>query len=87
MQFTPINMQVQGFVQWFITMMGDAMAAVGNHIQISAASDVEMGKLTVGIFGTTDGLLYWINDKIFYVIAGLQTADIGGLISNIMGAF
>lgn len=80
-------MQLQGLVQWSVTMLGDAMAEVGNVLQETGASDAKMGKLTTGIFGTTDGVFYWVNDKIFYVIKGLNDADIGGLISNIMGAF
>jgi hypothetical protein len=37
-----------------------------------------MAALTTGIFGTNGGLIYWINEKVFYVVENMPWCDLGG---------
>ena len=39
--------------------------------------DIEMAKLTTGIFGSASGLIALVIDKVFWVISNLPWSDLG----------
>ena len=77
-------LQVQYLVSFIVGLVGeliieisDAFAAFGLTVSTAAADANTMAALTTGIFGTNSGLIYWINEKVFYVIENLPWCDLG----------
>ena len=78
------SLQVQYLVAFVVGQLGrlielisGAMATYGNDL-ISAGSDpLRMQALTTGIFGTNSGIIYWINDKEFYVVSKMPWTELG----------
>ena len=71
-------LQVQYLVSFIVGLVGElvqemsaAFASFGGTVSAAAADVNTMAALTTGIFGTDSGLIYWINEKVFYVIEGL----------------
>ena len=86
MQFTPVNLQVQGYVEFMISLVGDVMNAIGSHFLVTAADPVAAERFTTGVFGTDSGLFYWMNDKALYATTELQGADLGNLLASIISS-
>jgi hypothetical protein len=87
-------LQIQYLVAFILRLMGEheilmsqAWVTFGRHL-ICASEDADtMLALTTGIFGTNSGLIYWINNKVFYLIENMPWcelgAGLGGLIAGI----
>ena len=78
------SLQVQYLVAFVVQMLGTLTGYIGDAITlfggdlVAAGSDAgTMQNLTTGIFGTNSGLIYWINDKVFYLIENLPWAELG----------
>ena len=94
--FTPALecLQVQYLVQYIVGLVGtlveyigDAIFLFGGDIVESAGNAMQMNALTTGIFGTDSGLIYWINDKVFYIITYLPWCDLGTGLGQLMQGF
>ena len=77
-------LQVQYMVSFVVGLIGEliqevaqAFESFGVTVSDAAADGNAMGALTTGIFGTNTGLIYWINEKVFYVIENLPWCDLG----------
>jgi hypothetical protein len=67
-----------------IGLLSGAMIEFGNHL-ICASEDVDtMLALTTGIFGTNSGLIYWINNKVIYLVENLPWCDLGGALGGLL---
>ncbi len=78
------TLQVQYLVKFITNLLGDLVSLIsgalvnfGAALSGYAADDVMMQELTTGIFGRNGGLIYWINEKVFYLIEELPWADLG----------
>ncbi len=78
------SLQVSYFVAFIVQMLGTLTEYIGDAIVlfggdlVAEGQDVgAMANLTTGIFGTNSGLIYWINDKVFYLIENLPWSDLG----------
>ena len=77
-------LQVQHLVAFIVGLVGELIIEIGGMLTsfggtvktYGACADV-MQSLTTGIFGTNDGLIYWINDKIFYLIREMPWCELG----------
>ena len=61
-------------------MFGEVFAGLTNFsdwLTTTGGDVAAMDNLTIGIFGTTDGLIYWINNLVFYIIENLPWCDLG----------
>jgi hypothetical protein len=68
------------------TLLSGAITSFGGHLTVQAGNMQTMAALTTGIFGTNNGLIYWINDKVFYLLENLPYAAIGdGLRAILVG--
>lgn len=87
-------MQVQGLVEFavqemghLITLISGAMVTYGQDMEAGGAMySVNMERLTNGIFGTTDGLIYWMKNDLFYLVNNLGTADMAVKFVNFIAA-
>jgi hypothetical protein len=87
-------MQVQGLVEFvvqdighLIKLMSGAMVTFGTDMEASGAMySVQMERLTNGIFGTTDGLIYWMKNDLFYLVNNLGTATMAAKLVNFIAA-
>jgi len=77
-------LQVQYLVSFIVGLVGEliqelagAFESFGITVSDAAADGNVMAALTTGIFGTNSGLIYWINEKVFYVIENLPWCDLG----------
>ncbi len=78
------SLQVQFLVAFIVQMLGqlggyiaDALGFFAGDLVLAGADESVMANLTTGIFGTESGLIYWINDKVFYLITNLPWAELG----------
>ncbi len=78
------SLQVQYLVAFIVQLLGQllghlsvAVASFGTDLVNAGGDAGTMANLTTGIFGTNSGLIYWINDKVFYLIQNLPWADLG----------
>ena len=87
-------MQVQGLVEFvvqdighLIKLMSGAMVTFGTDMEASGAMySVQMERLTNGIFGTTDGLIYWMKNDLFYLVNNLGTVEMAAKFANFIAA-
>ena len=64
------------FVTYIVGLVGDIMSAIGGAITATATDGGAMSDLTIGIFGENGGLIYWLNEKLLWlmeqILAGLS---------------
>ena len=84
-------LQVQFLVSFIVGLVGEliqelalAFENFGVTVSTYAADYNTMAALTTGIFGTDSGLIYWINEKVFYVIENMPWCDLGGGLGQIV---
>ena len=84
-------MQVTYLVQFIVGLVGELIqeiaAAIGNFgvTVTDAAGNLDvMVLLTNGIFGQNSGLIYWINNKVFYLISNMPWCDLGQGLGQLM---
>ncbi len=84
------NLQVQYLVSFMVGLLGEliqelsvAFQNFGVTVANSAADTNAMAALTTGIFGTDSGLIYWINDKMFYLIENMPWCDLGSGLGSV----
>ncbi len=77
-------LQVQYLVSFIVGLVGEliqelagAFADFGATVSTYANDAGTMAALTTGIFGNDGGLIYWINEKVFYVIENMPWCDLG----------
>jgi hypothetical protein len=87
------NFQVQYLVQFItglvgklIELLSGAVGDFGVEVTTQAQNTTTMAALTSGIFGPENGLIYWINDKVFYVLENLPYTALGLGIKEIVTA-
>ena len=78
------SLQVQYLVAFVVQMLGqltgyiaDAFGYFGADWVAAGADAGTMQNLTTGIFGRDSGIIYWINDKEFYVVSHLPWTELG----------
>ena len=59
---------LQYLVVYILGLIGDIATAIGDTISADAADSVVMYDLTLGIFGENGGLIYWLNDKLLWLM-------------------
>ena len=64
------------FVTFMVGLAGDIVTAIGHSFQEGAANPLYNKILTIGIFGENGGLIYWLNEKLLWmmeqIISGLR---------------
>jgi len=88
-----MTQQVGYLVAFFVEDMGlligllsNAMSKFGEYTMIGAGSETKMNDLTTGIFGTTDGLIYWMKNDLFYLVNNLGTVEQAYKFANFIAA-
>ncbi len=78
------SLQVSHLVAFIVRLSGELLDALATAVAdfavivTAAGSNGDaMANLTTGIFGTNSGLIYWINQKVFYLITNLPWGDLG----------
>jgi conserved repeat domain len=56
------------FIEYVVGLIGAILSAVGSAIGATAADAGSMFDLTVGIFGENGGLIYWLNEKMLWML-------------------
>jgi hypothetical protein len=86
-------MQVQGLVAFIvqdigrlIELLSGAMVTFGGETVLAGNSYSKMEQLTNGIFGTTDGLIYWMKNDLFYLVNNLGTVEMAAKFANFIAA-
>ena len=86
-------MQVQGLVAFvvqdigqLISLLSGAMVTFGDDTVLAGNSYSKMEQLTNGIFGTTDGLIYWMKNDLFYLVNNLGTPAMAAKLANFIAA-
>ena len=86
-------MQVEGLVSFTVQSIGDltnlicgAIGVWGEHTLLSVQQPGLMAQLTNGIFGTTDGLIYWMKDDLIYLVNNLGTQVMAERLTNFIAA-
>jgi hypothetical protein len=75
---------VVGLIGDLITLIAPAVGEFGSHL-LCASEDVDtMLALTTGIFGTNSGLIYWINNKVFYLIENMPWCELGAGLGGLL---
>jgi riboflavin transporter FmnP len=69
-----------------IGLLANAMSDFGNFTAIGAGDVPRMNDLTTGIFGTTDGLIYWMKNDLFYLVNYLGEPTAAGKLANFIAA-
>jgi hypothetical protein len=69
-----------------IGLLANAMSDFGNYTMIGATDIGKMNELTTGIFGTNDGLIYWMKNDLFYLVNNLGTVDQAYKFANFIAA-
>ena len=84
-------LQVQYLVSFMVGLLGEliqelsvAFQNFGVTVADAAADGNAMAALTTGIFGTDSGLIYWINEKVFYVIENMPWCDLGSGLGHVV---
>jgi hypothetical protein len=66
---------VQYLVKFTVGLIGDIISAIGESFQHGASVPLYNKILTIGIFGENGGLIYWLNEKLLWlmeqILAGL----------------
>ena len=79
---------VVGLLGRLIELISGAMATFGNDLITQSADPLTMQALTTGIFGTNSGLIYWMNDKTFYMAEIMPYSELSfGLSCLLRGIF
>ena len=86
-------MQVQGLVAFIvqdigrlIELLSGAMVTFGGETVTAGGNYSKMEQLTNGIFGTTDGLIYWMKNDLFYLVNNLGTVEMAAKFANFIAA-
>ena len=86
-------MQVQGLVAFIvqdigrlIELLSGAMVTFGGETVTAGGNYSKMEQLTNGIFGTTDGLIYWMKNDLFYLVNNLGTPAMAAKLANFIAA-
>ena len=86
-------MQVQGLVAFIvqdigrlIELLSGAMVTFGGETVLAGSNYSKMEQLTNGIFGTTDGLIYWMKNDLFYLVNNLGTVEMAAKFANFIAA-
>jgi len=86
-------MQVQGLVAFvvqdighLIALLSGAMVTFGTDTEAAGGNYSKMEQLTNGIFGTTDGLIYWMKNDLFYLVNNLGTTAMAAKFANFIAA-
>jgi hypothetical protein len=69
-----------------IGLLSNAMSTFGQFTFDGAQDTVRMNDLTTGIFGTTDGLIYWMKNDLFYLVNNLGTVPQAAKLANFIAA-
>jgi len=85
-------LQVQHLVSYVIGLIGTLVDDIGiafndfgaTTVSSAAADSNAMPMLTTGIFGTHSGLIYWLNNKLFYLIENFPWCDFGQALSVLL---
>ena len=68
---------ITGLVGKLVGYLADAVSTFGGDVVTAAGNSDQMQALTTGIFGDQNGLIYWINEKVFFVLRELPYSEIG----------
>ena len=86
-------MQVQGLVAFIvqdigrlIELLSGGMVTFGQETVLAGGNYSKMEQLTNGIFGTTDGLIYWMKNDLFYLVNNLGTVEMAAKFANFIAA-
>jgi hypothetical protein len=86
-------MQLEGLVSFTVQSIGDltnlicgAIGTWGEHTLLSVNQPGLIANLTTGIFGTTDGLIYWMKDDFIYLVNNLGTNVMAERLTNFIAA-
>jgi len=86
-------MQVQGLVAFIvqdigrlIELLSGGMVTFGQDTVLAGGNYSKMEQLTNGIFGTTDGLIYWMKNDLFYLVNNLGTPAMAAKLANFIAA-
>jgi hypothetical protein len=78
------SLQVQYLVSFIVGLVGELIVELseafndfGLTVSSYAGNTTVMATLTTGIFGNDGGLIYWINEKVFYVIENMPWCPLG----------
>ena len=69
-----------------IGLLSNAMSDFGMYTMQGAEDTGRMSLLTTGIFGTTDGLIYWMKNDLFYLVNNLGTQAASAKLANFIAA-
>ena len=69
-----------------IGLLSNAMSTFGAFTFAGAQDDVRMRELTTGIFGTQDGLIYWMKNDLFYLVNYLGEPTAALKLANFIAA-
>ncbi len=64
-------------VEYIVDIVGSIMSAIGGVFSSSAAEPAAMTTLTIGIFGENGGLIYWLNEKMLWMLEQQILAGLG----------
>jgi len=62
---------VRYLVVYIMGLIGDITTAIGDTISTDAADAGVIYDLTIGVFGENGGLIYWLNDKLLWLMEQL----------------
>jgi hypothetical protein len=86
-------MQLEGLVKFVVQSVGDltnlicgAIGVWGEHTLLSVDKPGLIANLTNGIFGTTDGLIYWMKNDFIYLVTNLGTNVMAERLTNFIAA-
>jgi len=84
-----VSYQVQYFVTFIVAFIGqmatEVGAAIGDVFTSGALDNNAMMQLTTGIFGPQNGLIYWINEKVIWLLENLPYAALGDGLRDLLG--
>jgi hypothetical protein len=70
----PIDLE--GLVAFIVLLIASDFWGIGDAFSSMAVDPAWMNKLTLGIFGENGGLIYWLNEKLLWmlenILAGLN---------------
>jgi hypothetical protein len=88
-----MTQQVGYLVAFFVEDMGlligllaNAMSDFGAYTMAAAQDEGIMDDLTTGIFGTSDGLIYWMKNDLFYLVNYLGEPTAASKLANFIAA-
>ena len=80
-----VSYQVQYFVTFIVAFIGQIADAIGGVFIDGAMDNNAMMQLTTGIFGPQNGLIYWINEKVIWLLENLPYAALGDGLRALLG--